>query len=456
MKFIIILLNMIGIRMGESDVLNKDSKLIRLNLYTCFFIFTFITCQPLYFLYESYCNSDTVMLSVATFMLIPVMNYIILLNYFRKPYFFKLYTDIVYNEVYHKYSLDRIIFIISIGMTILSLIITYTYEILGYNTVKLVGYSTNMTSTIFLYIYGFIYNFYSRFIFFFNTIIFFVVFYKHYIDLNSEGKRIKEQKSWNVDKYKTGISIICYNLLFIRSEINKSISLLEYLYISSTMLGAISIGIILEHKELNIFLVGSIAIWCMMQIVFLFIMTLITNKREDLKKIINKPKFCFHYLIRSTNTSPYVDIIENIDNERRKEYFIENISLDILSNVKQDPNQDSPQDSPQDSNTESEKIIRIVSTDNSPRSSIVTLNEENAKNYKKNKMNAIQKSIFQNSSSVDWLILHKILDDEWAVFEFMGIKFENVDGIKKIVCMVAFIIYIVNVILNDFELNLQN
>ena len=49
------------------------------------------------------------------------------------------------------------------------------------------------------------------------------------------------------------------------------------------------------------------------------------------------------------------------------------------------------------------------------------------------------------------MILNKILGDEWATFKFLGVKFENTDGIKKIVCLVAFIVYIVNILMHDIN-----
>ena len=72
-----------------------------------------------------------------------------------------------------------------------------------------------------------------------------------------------------------------------------------------------------------------------------------------------------------------------------------------------------------------------------------------------NNMRSIQKSGLENSSSVDWIILNKILLDNWATFKFMGIEFTNSDGIKKIIGMVGLLIYGVNVILHDFNFNLN-
>ena len=71
------------------------------------------------------------------------------------------------------------------------------------------------------------------------------------------------------------------------------------------------------------------------------------------------------------------------------------------------------------------------------------------------KSKTVSKSITDNSASIDWIILHKILDDKWAVFQFMGISFENTDGIKKIIGMVGILIYATHVISNDFNFSIK-
>lgn len=433
MKFIIILLKFIGIYLDNCNIIDND-KLIKMNIPTSIFISLILFCKPVFILYQYIISNNKSLLSTFIFMLIPFCNYIIILNYFRKIYFFKIYTDIVYNKKYYNYLIDKNICIFSVGLTLITLIITYSYEIAGYSTINMANYTNNKYLYIILFIYSIIYNTYSRFIYFFNTIIFLIVFYKHYLDLKIEEKRIKKNIDWDIKNFKINMSIICYNLLFIRSEITKSIKLLEYLYISSTLLGSISLGTIIEHKELNIFLVGSIIIWSFMQIIFMIILSLITNKKEDLQYIINKPKFCFNYLISPVdNNLNFNNIIDNIDNTRRKKYFEDNIK-----NIKYIDSK----------NKKNQNVINIINNNGSDDDYDLEDNSnlDNVKNIK-----SLEYSLFQNSTSLDWMILNKILGDEWATFKFLGVKFENTDGIKKIVCLVAFIVYIVNILMHDIN-----
>lgn len=410
MKIIIFILRLIGVHMSNARILEPKSKLIRTNLPINIFILLNLLSVPVVILYKYFTTDDKSLLSTVIIMCIPLTNYLVILNYFRKPYFFKIYTDIIYNEDYTTYSLEKIILYGSIGCTFTTLVVSYIYYFLGYHTIALDRYVDETYYKVPLFIYNLIYNFYSRFVFFLNTNIFFIVFYKHYIDLSKEVQKIKDKKSWTIDKYKTSISVISYNLLFIRTEINKSIKLLEYIYITSTVLGAISIGTIMNNKELNIFLVGSLVIWGIIQVGFLFIMSIITEKKDELIKEINKPKFSIHYLIKDRVFDNSEEIIKNIDNERRREYYVNNI----------------------------------------------TNNEENTIGISSDSLSVtVDKSIIDNSASIDWIILHKILEDKWAVFQFMGISFENSDGIKKIVGMVGLLIYATHVITNDFNFSMK-
>ena len=395
--------------MSNARILEPNSKLIRMNIPINIMLILNLLSMPIFIFYKYLTTANKSLISTAIIMCIPLVNYIVILNYFKKPYFFKIYTDIIYNEEYTTYSLEKTMLYSSIGGTLITLIISYTYYFIGYNTVAIDKYVEEIHYKIILFIYNLIYNFYSRFIFFLNTTIFFIVFYKHYIDLSGEVKKINDKKSWTIDKYKTSISVISYNLLFIRTEINKSIKLLEYIYISSTILGAISIGTIMNNKKLNIFLIGSIIIWSIIQFGFLFIMSLITEKKDELIEEINKPKFAIHYLIKDRVYDNSEEILKNISNDRRKNYYINNLNTD-----------------------ENTLVIQAES-----------------------KSITIDKSIIDSSSSIDWIILHKILDNKWAVFEFMGISFENTEGIKKIIGMVGLIIYATHVISNDFDFSIK-
>ena len=86
------------------------------------------------------------------------------------------------------------------------------------------------------------------------------------------------------------------------------------------------------------------------------------------------------------------------------------------------------------------RTINIEPVENTEDETIIQI-----KNNEKNKM------LFDTSTSMDWLVLNKILGEDWAVFEFMCVKFENTDGIKKIIGLVALIIYSVKIIINDFS-----
>ena len=139
---------------------------------------------------------------------------------------------------------------------------------------------------------------------------------------------------------------------------------MEYIYITSTIIGAISISSIMNNKELNIFLIGSIVIWSIIQIGFLYIMSIITEKKDELIEEGNKQKFSACYLIRDNVYNNSEDIINNISNERRKDYYINNINNE---------------------------------------ENIITINSDSSELKSK----TVSKSIADNSASMEWIILLK-------------------------------------------------
>ena len=176
MKIIIFILRLIGVHMSNARILDPKSKLIRTNLPINIFILLNLLSVPVVILYKYFTTDDKSLLSTVIIMCIPLTNYLVILNYFRKPYFFKIYTDIIYNEDYTTYSLEKIILYGSIGCTFTTLVVSYIYYFLGYHTIALDRYVDETYYKVPLFIYNLIYNFYSRFVFFLNTNIFFIVF----------------------------------------------------------------------------------------------------------------------------------------------------------------------------------------------------------------------------------------------------------------------------------------
>ena len=64
-------------------------------------------------------------------------------------------------------------------------------------------------------------------------------------------------------------------------------------------------------------------------------------------------------------------------------------------------------------------------------------------------------SIEENGTSVDWLILNTILNDEWINFKFCGIPLNNIELIKRCIGLIALILGINKISIDFFIKSVQ-
>ena len=82
----------------------------------------------------------------------------------------------------------------------------------------------------------FIGDFYSYILILTNNFIFLLLFLKHLIDIKLYFKKLLKKYSWSKDTKHTEVSSICYEIMWIRNEIENSIDKLEPLFVSNTLL----------------------------------------------------------------------------------------------------------------------------------------------------------------------------------------------------------------------------
>ena len=70
--------------------------------------------------------------------------------------------------------------------------------------------------------------------------------------------------------------------MWIRNELENSIEELEPLFVSNTLLGAISLGFIIEYKEITIYQIIALIYWFISQIIYFIIIYYINNYKNNL------------------------------------------------------------------------------------------------------------------------------------------------------------------------------
>lgn len=449
-------------------------KLIILYIYRLF-IFIILFIKPIYIFYEIFTNKYNYLLTSSMYFLIPIIQYIIAVNYFRKSYFDEIYFDFnnsrkeiatnkkiykIYLFIFNEAVFTTIILLSTLITVIISGIIRQTNK-----SSNDINYFINSTY-IPLYIYGILNDFYSSGIILLNVFIFFYVFIKHLIDIKKLTKELDNKMSWSRDKEHYKISMICFDIIWLRNELEKSIDILQPIYITNTIFGGIAVGFLLEYNVFTYFNIIATIFWAFTQIMYLYIINEINNQKNTLKKVIKKPKFCIKYLRRSYDINEIKDDIHKITHERKKDFIISSdpnyCTVEYISKklsqkckkrksfiLKKNINEEKGKNDIKDIELKIFNKYKIKH-----KIKIIDDNElvediEDGTRHTNSIINEISRQtdimsnyIKQNSSTIDWIVLNTILNEKWETFEFLGIAFDSSDGIKKAIGITGLIILI--------------
>lgn len=412
------------------DVKKKNNKI-------CYkiFISLILLIKPIYFFYEIIQNNNKIFYATMLYLINVFVNYIIFLKYFDKNYFEKILFDFYQTKDKRIKILlnDKLIPLLIIFISILTVISELTSNMLiykignnsdFYNNTNIYYFGEdNISVTLVINILVGLSDIYGYILILSNVFIFFIVFLKHTLDLKKQVDRLMKKYSWSKDTQHTEVSTICYEIMWVRNELENSIEELEPLFVSNTLLGAVSLGFIIEYKEVTIYQIISLIYWSMSQIIYFIVIYYINNYKNDLMRVIKKPKFVIHYIRRKFNVDKFNQVINNINIGRHKscienEFEMNEVKIDISSNGLLEKISDDEED------------INIV------------MGNENKGENKVEEDISINEYVVKNSSSIDWIILNTILNENWACFEFFGFEFNGANNLKSTIGITALLIVV--------------
>jgi len=436
---------------NDYDIIKTNKK--KKNKYIiCYniFILIILLIKPIYFLYEIIIHNNKNFYSTLFYLINNFINYIILLIYFKADYFEKILFD--YYAIRKKYKKFNLILnnicipLIIIICSILTYIIDITTNIFLNNTdynntdynnntelnyINIYNFNNNETFEIILsinIIFG-LCDIYSYILILLNTFIFFLVFMKHLFDLKILVKKLINKYSWSKDTQHTEVSALCYEITWLRSELENSIEKLEPLFVSNTLLGSIALGFIIEFGNITIYQIISLIYWFISQVIYLIIIYYINNNKSDLIKVIKKPKFVIHYIRRKFNKSKFNDVVNNLNFGRQKTFIETQNSLynkqDIeLNNIK----------------IEDSKIMEDINK-NDINILLNNIDENKITDTIIDKITTEEYNI-KNASSIDWIILNTILNESWGCFSFFGFEFSDTNNLKSTIGLTGILIFV--------------
>lgn len=422
--------------------LNKNHRAEACNDKTlpCYhaFIGLILITEPCYYFYKIISNSnDLANYPNIFFSLIGFSNFIIGIRYFKKKYFFNITRDVsVYKKDMGKIKAlydDKILSVIILLSSLSSLVLNLLLSVFDFNSIGPVYDFNNQTEIKYLImIYSVIDILYKNFILCINLLVFVMVFYMHYNELKTEHEKLQKQFNIADDSGKNfGLecSSMCYDILWIRSQLENSIKNLQSLYLVNTLLGSIALGFIFELDEITPSFIISSIYWLISQIVFFIVIFMIEDKKGDLIKLIKKPKFYIHYLKKRYNNSGnfFKEFIGNYKKDRQGEYLIEACS----TTTRNDKSGGHIINEGSDEENNDSTIIEMGEMRQPLEIDILLQNVNNEDVDEEYIDNIVNNKILQNNSSLDWVILNTILTEEWDCFEFIGFKFNNSDSIQN-------------------------
>lgn len=510
-------------------------------------VFLLLLVQPGFLIWKAIKEKNLALISNITFLVIPPLEQLIIIKYFRSHSFDKIYYEVCkLKDTSHWIKDDRRMSLIILGPSIISIIISVVYIFIGDEVDNIYTFFQDDITTpgkVFLFIFELACLMYSRTILFLSLTVFFFVFFKHLNDMRALLYTLKYNNVWVDDQ--TIVSEFIHAIIKLRHELNGSIEKLSNVYVFATVLGAVGIGNVIDNLKIDSFTIISCIIFGICQIVFLFIIFLISEQQRKLGNIIRHPVFSLKYIYRRYRTlnfdlSPVtlrtpVSIqdkksINNIIEDELKDfsatstgrllksfrarsmryqsatatinsggklYDVKNagsmldedkkkiVPLGTFDDLNSEDDEEIPvnskkvkivednnvkimeegrlenveeaedtSDSDMNSFTSSEGIIEFKTEkhnsyiDNSNDSNDINESSTDDKNIKNLDVSPITRDIVKkinqisnyNGSSIDYIILHLLISDNWTTnFDLLGMKFDNTGAIKKAVAITSMI-----------------
>lgn len=428
------------------------------------FIFLLLLYQPVLETLLTYISGDISNISNIVFYYIAPIHFYIAFYYFRNQEEKTIYEskklDAIQNKtcVIHcipkEETLLKSLYIISFFVCIESLITLYIEDPSIYNQLSNLTY---ILSKIIISI-SFIP---SRIILVLNSHIFFFSFLQQIHKLQDLEKTLQYRNYDESKKYS--VAVLCYEIIDIRYTLSRLIQKTEFMYIGTTLLGGVSTGLSIELQHWSIRNITSIVLFVFSQIVYLWIIYLIDTSRDEIGKIIHRRSFASKYILRKNNfSSACFDLEKNIihlqnsydisEKEKKSISSSNNIENDVIVHI----NNEEPvpelrkrtlgnntsftsidiknNNTLEDSNEIKKKIQSLLQTKNESvcMDQSILSNEEYIR--------CIYEWVTNTGSSVDWIIVNQLLQENWACFKLLGFHFTNGKALSNAIFITSILI----------------
>ena len=330
---------------------------------------------------------------------------------------------------------------------------------------------------------------YGKMVIVLNTFVFFFSFFQQLQKIQSLRHKI-QKREWRKNNKKSSVAQLCYWIIDCRYTLMRMIQKLEMIYVYSTLLGGLAVGVMINYKITSPSLLGECVQFTMTQVTFLIVIYLLGNEREELLCIVRHRDFASSYIILRNE---FCQVCLDIEKGKESHTFPQSGSdTDIfVDHTEENPNEEELEDSFEKIHRESFILRPSREHMSVPLTDVVVENPPGTQaqgyrkrtlgggeeegvgddDYKKKIHDLLESSktfgntpfhldkigctlkesefirciyewVSNTGSTMDWIILNTVLNEEWASFSLIGIQFGDTNILEKALGLTTLLISI--------------
>lgn len=248
-----------------------------------------------------------------------------------------------------------------------------------------------------------------------NLVLFWMVFRKHVYDINQSLETI-QKNSWGMTQIM--LNNITEDIVSLRTIIADSVDKTQGFYTSTTVLGAVALGPILDSKSIDAFLIFYTVIYILTYAMCLYFIRALAMKREAILSEIMSPVVMYKFLVNVRGVKDYRLLKTEMD-KLQKAVPSGTDTLNRWKAAAYDFNDMSESDHAFQEHPSTRKKKHIV--------------DEIRNGFLRNKTHTkeVLTQVYKTVAIINWQILREELKEEWANFNILGIPFNGNEAVKK-------------------------
>jgi hypothetical protein len=246
-----------------------------------------------------------------------------------------------------------------------------------------------------------------------NLVLFWMVFRKHVFDINKSLENI-QKNSWGMTQIM--LNNITEDIVSLRTIIADSVDKTQGFYTSTTVLGAIALGPILDTKNIDPFLIFYTVVYILTYTMCIYFIRTLAMKRESILSEIMSPVVMYKFLVNVRGVKDYRLLKSEMDKLQKAVPS----GVDTLNRWKAAAYEFH------------DHGLKLEEPHHKKKKRGAVVDEVRS-GFSQNKIhtNEVLTQVYKTVAIINWQILREELKEEWANFNILGIPFNGNEAVKK-------------------------